>query len=647
MNDSKTVFDTSVWENLTVEKYNKWYQQSLSNPTKFWEEKAKEFISWEKDWLTLCDQDLNKGFIAWFKEAQLNVCYNCVDRHLKTHADKPAIIWEPDNPLEKNEVITYQQLHDRVCQVANALKQQGVQKGDRVCLYLPMIPEAAISMLACARIGAVHTVVFAGFSSKSLQDRLIDVKAKIVITADGSRRGGKHIGLKEQVDEALNDLDWTVSVLVVKNTKEKIAMVPIRDHWLDDLCKNQSVFCEPEIMNSEDPLFILYTSGSTGKPKGILHTQGGYITYAAMTFRYVFDYKPGDIFWCTADVGWVTGHTYFVYGPFAMGATNLMFEGVPNFPTPSRCWEIIDKHSVNIFYTAPTAIRALMANGDQYVTSTSRKSLRVLGTVGEPINPEAWRWYHDIVGNGCLPVVDTWWQTETGGIMLAPLINISKQQPGSAGLPFFGVCPQIIDEQGFQVKSNVKGRLVLSESWPGMMRTIYNDHARFVKQYFSQVEGRYTTGDGAYQDEFGEYWITGRIDDVINVSGHRLGTAEIESALVLHKDVAEAAVVGVPDPIKGQAIFAFVTLNDKVCFNDGLKDDLNSLVVKVIGKIALPKRIQWAPALPKTRSGKIMRRVLRLIAQGEFNELGDLSTLADQYVVENLISERKMMQESS
>lgn len=639
---NQTIAD-SVWEPLTKQTYLDWYQQSIESPDAFWSEQAKRFINWDKPWDTVREENLREGEITWFKGAQLNVSYNCIDRHLEQHADKTAIIWEPDSPDDTTQTITYQQLHDKTCQIANVLKAHGIKKGTRVCIYLPMIPEAAMCMLACARIGAVHSVVFAGFSSASLKNRIEDAQAQMVITADGLIRGGKHLDTKGQVDEALKGVDCVKTVLVMKHCHTKVTMHD-RDHWLQEEMDKQATSCPPEKMDAEDPLFILYTSGSTGKPKGVLHTQGGYITYAAMTFRYVFDYQPKDIYWCTADVGWITGHTYMVYGPLAMGATNVMYEGVPNYPTPSRCWQIIDKHNVTIFYTAPTAIRALMAQGNEHVNSTSRDSLRVLGTVGEPINPEAWRWYHDVVGKAKLPIVDTWWQTETGGIMIAPLINISKQNPGSAGLPFFGVKPQCVDAQGKQTKPNEKGRLAIMQSWPGMARTIYRDHPRYMKQYLSEIPGAYFTGDGCYQDDQGEFWITGRVDDVINVSGHRLGTAEIESALVSHPDVAEAAVVGIPDEIKGQEIYAFVTLNDGVKFNQALSEELRQAVVTDIGKIARPKQIQWAPSLPKTRSGKIMRRVLRLIAQDVFDELGDLSTLADQSVVENLISGKKAMQ---
>lgn len=640
----KLAIGSEIWGKLTKEMYLNWYEQSIHQPEKFWSEQAKKFITWYKPWTQVCEQDFTHANITWFKDAQLNVSYNCIDRHLKNNAEKTAIIWEPDDPTKQHKLITYQELHDKVCQFANVLKRYGVKKGSRVCIYLPMIPEAAMLMLACARIGAVHSVVFGGFSAQSLKDRIVDAKATVVLTADAGIRGGKTIPLKDQVDIAVKGVDCVEHVLVVKTGQTDISMQADRDVWLLEEAANEATTCEPERMDAEDPLFILYTSGSTGKPKGVLHTQGGYITYAAMTFRYVFDYQPDDIYWCTADIGWVTGHTYMIYGPFCLGATNVMFEGVPNYPTPSRCWEVVDKHKVSIFYTAPTAIRALMAQGNEYVNQCSRTSLRVLGTVGEPINPEAWRWYHDVVGDSKLPIVDTWWQTETGGVLLAPLINISKQKPGSAGLPFFGIQPKIVDEAGKEIEPNKKGRLVIAGAWPGMMRTIYGDHERFVKTYFSQVKNHYFTGDGAYQDEDGEYWITGRIDDVINVSGHRLGTAEIESALVQHPCVAEAAVVGIPDEIKGQNIYAFVTLTKGTEPTENLNKELKDQVKDIIGKIAIPKCIQWAPQLPKTRSGKIMRRILRAIAKDDYDHLGDISTLADSTVIQELVKEKKAIQ---
>lgn len=634
---NKTTIDEKIWKKLTKECYLDWYRQSLTNPETFWAEQAQRFVTWYKPWQKVMQTDFNKAEINWFVGSQLNVSFNCIDRHLATQADKTAILWERDQPSEKVESITYQQLHDCVCQIANVLKSKGVKKGSRVCLYLPMIPEAAYSMLACARIGAVHSVVFGGFSAQSLKDRIEDAEAEIVITADFGTRGGKKIALKNQVDKALENVSCVKHVLVVQHTGDKVAWDESRDHWLHDLTKDQPTDCKPEVMEAEDPLFILYTSGSTGKPKGVLHTQAGYLTYAAMTFRYAFDYQPEDIYWCTADVGWITGHTYLVYGPLALGATTVLFEGVPNYPTPSRCWEIVDKHSVSIFYTAPTAIRALMAHGDAPVQSTSRQSLRVLGTVGEPINPEAWRWYYDVVGEGKRPIVDTWWQTETGGIMIAPLIGCSKQQPGSAGVPFFGVHPKVVNEQGEELKANQEGALIIAQSWPGQMRTVYKDHERFKSTYFSQVPGAYFTGDGAHIDEYGEYWISGRMDDVINISGHRLGTAEVESALVLHPKVAESAVVGIADEIKGQNIVAFVTLNDGEVNSSELKDELLKQVISAIGKFAVPKILIFTPNLPKTRSGKIMRRILRKISENELDELGDTSTLADASVVDDLI----------
>ncbi|MBL6939739.1 MAG: acetate--CoA ligase [Alphaproteobacteria bacterium] len=618
-------------------KYEAMYAQSIKDPDGFWREQAKR-IDWIKPFTKVKDVSWNPDnlYIKWFEDGTLNVSANCIDRHLPKRAKQTAIIWEGDDPKDSRH-ITYQVLHDEVCRFANVLKAQGVKRGDRVTIYLPMIPEAAYAMLACARIGAVHSVVFAGFSPDSLAGRILDCASTIVLTADEGLRGGKPIPLKKNTDEALLKCPDVKSVVVVSRTGAPTPMKPGRDVWYHDACAKVSTACPPETMNAEDPLFILYTSGSTGKPKGVLHTTGGYAVYTAFTHQYVFDYHDGDIFWCTADVGWVTGHSYIVYGPLANGATTLMFEGVPNYPNTSRFWEVIDKHKVNIFYTAPTALRALMREGDAPVKKTSRRSLRLLGSVGEPINPEAWLWYHRVVGDGRCPIVDTWWQTETGGILISPLPGATDLKPGSATKPLFGIVPQLVDADGKVLEGATSGNLCLTESWPGQMRTVYGDHQRFIDTYFKTYRGKYFTGDGCRRDEDGYYWITGRVDDVINVSGHRLGTAEVESALVAHHDVAEAAVVGYPHDIKGQGIYAFVTLKVGVSGSEALAHELKQWVGKEIGPIARPDVIQFAPGLPKTRSGKIMRRILRKIGEGDTSNLGDTSTLADPTVVADLV----------
>jgi len=623
--------------------YAEMYARSVDDNEAFWADQASR-IDWIKPFTKVKDVSFAKDdlHIRWYYDGSLNVCYNCVDRHLDTKADDVAIIWEGDDP-SRDLTITYRDLHERVCRFANSLKSLGAKRGDRITLYMPMIPEAAIAMLACARIGAVHSVVFGGFSPDALAGRIHDCESNIVITADEGLRGGKSIPLKANVDAAAENPDVTTleKVLVVRNTGNDISWVDGRDAWLHDLEAQVDADCPWQEMGAEDPLFILYTSGSTGTPKGVLHTTGGYLVYAAMTHQYVFDYQPGDVYWCTADVGWVTGHSYIVYGPLANGAITLMFEGVPNYPTSSRFWEVCDKHNVNICYTAPTAIRALMREGDGPVKSTSRKSLRLLGSVGEPINPEAWEWYYHVVGEGRCPIVDTWWQTETGGILITPLPGATALKPGSATTPFFGIMPAIVDSDGNVLEGATEGNLIVCDSWPGQMRTVYGDHERFVSTYFSTYEGSYFTGDGVRRDEDGYYWITGRVDDVLNVSGHRMGTAEVESALVSHKDVAEAAVVGYPHDIKGQGIYAYVTLMGGVESSDELCGELQKWVRKEIGPIAKPDLIQWAPGLPKTRSGKIMRRILRKVAADDYAELGDTSTLADPAVVDNLIENRQ------
>lgn len=621
---------------ISNDQYLEMYEASIERPEEFWSQQANEFLTWYKPWEKLTESDFIKGEVKWFIGAELNASYNCIDRHLDDRGDQVAIIWEGDDPND-DEKITYRQLHEKVCRLSNLLKNRGVKKGDRVCIYMPMIPEAAFAMLACARIGAIHSVVFGGFSPQALQDRILDSDCQLVITADEGMRGGRPIPLKANTDTALEACPNVHTVVVVCRTGGDINWDDTRDIWYHDATKDASAVCEPEHMDSEDPLFILYTSGSTGKPKGVLHTTGGYLLYTAMTHKYVFDYHDGEIYWCTADVGWVTGHSYIVYGPLANGATTLMFEGIPNYPDASRCWQIVDKHKVNIFYTAPTALRALMAQGDEFVNSTSRQSLHLLGTVGEPINPEAWEWYYHIIGEQRCPIVDTWWQTETGGIMITPLPGATALKPGSATRPFFGVKPVVLDTDGNEVEGAASGILAIDRSWPGQIRTIFGDHARCIETYYSQYDGYYLTGDGVRRDEDGYYWITGRIDDVLNISGHRMGTAEVESALVLHEKVAEAAVVGYPHDIKGQGIYAYVTLMHDVEGSDELREELNQLVRSEIGAIAKPDILQWAPGLPKTRSGKIMRRILRKIAENELDNLGDTSTLADPSVVDDLI----------
>ncbi len=624
---------------IDAKTYNDWYQRSINDPEGFWAEHGKR-IDWIKPYTQVKDVSFTGNVhIKWFADGTLNVAANCLDRHLAKRGDQTAIIWEGDNPNE-SEHITYRDLHERVCRLANALEAQGVKKGDRVTIYMPMIPEAAVAMLACARIGAIHSVVFGGFSPDSLAGRIQDCDSSVLITADEGLRGGRKVPLKVNADKALETC-WSVkTVVVVKRTGGDVHMVHGRDVWYHDICAKASPVHKPAEMNAEDPLFILYTSGSTGKPKGVLHTSGGYLVYAAMTHQYVFDYHDGEVFWCTADVGWVTGHSYIVYGPLANGAITMMFEGIPNYPDSSRFWQVIDKHKVNIFYTAPTAIRALMREGEGPVKKTSRKSLRLLGSVGEPINPEAWLWYYNVVGDGRCPIVDTWWQTETGGILITPLPGAIALKPGSATLPFFGLKPLVVDAEGNELKGAAEGNLCISDAWPGMMRTVYGDHDRFVQTYFSTYKGLYFTGDGCRRDEDGYYWITGRVDDVINVSGHRMGTAEVESALVAHPKVAEAAVVGYPHDIKGQGIYAYVTLVAGANPTEDLRKELVGWVRKEIGPIASPDLIQWAPSLPKTRSGKIMRRILRKIAANEFQALGDTSTLADPTVVEDLVENR-------
>ena len=620
-------------------RYQEMYRRSIENPEEFWSEQAEKYLTYTKKWDQVMSYDYVTGAIAWFSGAKLNATVNCIDRHLEARGDQIAIIWEGDDPSEQ-QYISYNELHESVCRFANLLKSRGVRKGDRVSIYMPMIPEAAVAMLGCARIGAVHSVVFGGFSPDSLRDRILDSDCRVVVTADEGPRGGRPVPLKANVETALAECPDVHTTIVVRRTGAEVPSNAKRDIWYHEGMASVSPDCEPEEMDAEDPLFILYTSGSTGKPKGVLHTTAGYQLYAAMTHQLVFDYKDGEIYWCTADVGWITGHSYIVYGPLANGATTLMFEGVPTYPDGSRFWNVVDKHSVNIFYTAPTAIRALMSLGDGPVLSADRTSLRILGTVGEPINPEAWEWYYRVVGGQQCPIVDTWWQTETGGILITPLVGATPLKPGSATRPFFGIQPALLDDEGNEVDGAGVGNLVIRRSWPGQMRTVYGDHERFVSTYFARYPGYYMTGDGARRDEDGYYWITGRVDDVINVSGHRMGTAEVESALVLHDLVAEAAVVGYPHEIKGQGIYGYVTLMVGSDPSDELKRDLVNLVRKEIGPFAAPDIIQWAPGLPKTRSGKIMRRILRKIAASEIDDLGDTSTLADPSVVDDLVAKR-------
>jgi acetyl-CoA synthetase len=626
---------------INQDKYQEMYNRSVQDPNGFWGEIGKR-IDWMKPYTKVKNTsfDPNNVSIRWYEDGTLNVCHNCVDRHVPTRGDQIAIIWEGDDPTD-DEQITYRQLHERVQKMANVFKANGVQKGDRVTIYLPMIPEAAYAMLACARIGAVHSIVFAGFSPDSLLNRVEDADSKLVITSDEGLRGGRTVPLKKNADAALANHTGDMTVIVVRRTGNEVAMTAGRDVWLHEELVKVSADCPCEEVNAEDPLFILYTSGSTGKPKGVVHTTGGYLVFASLTHQYVFDYHDGDIYWCTADVGWVTGHSYIVYGPLANGATTLMFEGVPNYPTASRFWSVVDKWNVNTFYTAPTAIRALMGAGDDFVNRTDRSSLRLLGSVGEPINPEAWDWYHRVVGSSRCPIVDTWWQTETGGILITPLPGATTLKPGSATLPFFGVQPALVDDKGAELDGATNGNLIIKDSWPGQMRTVYRDHERFVQTYFSTYPGNYFTGDGARRDDDGFFWITGRVDDVINVSGHRMGTAEVESALVAHAKVAEAAVVGYPHDIKGQGIYCYVTLNAGEVATDDLKKELVKHVRTEIGPIASPDLLQFAPGLPKTRSGKIMRRILRKIAEDDFSNLGDTSTLAEPAVVDDLIANRQ------
>ena len=625
---------------LSNEEYEKLYKESLDHSEVFWSKQANEYLDWISPWEKVSESDLTKGEVSWFIRGKINASENCIDRHLEKKSDQIAIIWEGDDP-SISKSITYQELYESVCRFANALKGRGIKKGDRVCIYMPMIPEAAYAMLACARIGAIHSVVFGGFSPESLKDRILDSDCQAVITADEGLRGAKKIPLKQNVDEALINCPNVHTVFVVKRTGAEINWVNERDVSYEEIVSSMNSDCPPEVMDSEDPLFILYTSGSTGKPKGVLHTTAGYLLQTTMTHKLIFDYHEGEVFWCTADVGWVTGHSYIVYGPLSNGATTLMFEGIPTYPSPSRFWEVVDKHQVNIFYTAPTALRALMAQGNEHLESTSRESIRVLGTVGEPINPEAWEWYFQAVGDKRCPIVDTWWQTETGAAMISPLAGSTPQKPGSATKPFFGIEPALIDENGQEIEGEGSGNLVIKRSWPSQIRTVYGDHKRCVETYYSLYPGYYATGDGARRDKDGYYWITGRVDDVLNVSGHRLGTAEIESALVLHETVAEAAVVGYAHDIKGQGIYCYVTLMTGIEPSDELKSDLVGLVAKEIGAIAKPDIIQWAPGLPKTRSGKIMRRILRKIAGNEIKDLGDTTTLAEPSVVKEIIENRE------
>lgn len=621
---------------ITSQNYLQLKQQAIDEPEQFWAQQAEEFLSWSKPWQTVLTGGFDKVDFRWFDGGELNVSVNCIDRHLPQRANQTAIIWEGDDPHQSHH-ITYQALHDQVCQLANALKNHGVKKGDRICIYMPMIPEAAFAMLACARIGAIHSVVFGGFSADALRDRIQDAECSIVITADEAIRGGKPVPLKQQVDIALQDQHSVNKVIVCKHSGTEIDWHPGRDNWYHEITVNESSHCEPTAMKAEDPLFILYTSGSTGQPKGVLHTTAGYLLYAAMTHKYVFDYHDDDIYWCNADIGWITGHSYIVYGPLVNGATTLIFAGVPNYPDASRFWRVIDKHQVTLFYTAPTAIRALMREGDDWVKQCQRSSLQLLGTVGEPINPEVWEWYHHVVGADRCPIVDTWWQTETGGILISPLAGVTELKPGSTSHSLFGIQAQILDDNGKPVPNNHKGKLVISQPWPGQARTVYGDHQRFIDTYFKTFPGFYDTGDGARCDSDGYFWITGRVDDVINVSGHRLGTAEIENALLEDHEVAEAAVVGISHEIKGQAIVAYVTLKKKITGNQDTKQRLINIVRERIGPIATPDTITFTDALPKTRSGKVMRRILRKIACGNTEDLGDTSTLADPTVIIKLL----------
>ena len=634
---------TEQWKDnawINQDRYQAMYRESIKHPEEFWAKQAEEFLSWESPWQTVCDYSFERAEATWFGGGTLNVSVNCIDRHLNERADQTALIWEGDEPTDDKK-ITYRDLHDKVSRMGNVLRDRGVKKGDRVCIYMPMIPEAAYAMLACARIGAVHSVVFGGFSPEALKDRILDSDCRVVITADEGYRGGKTVPLKANVDKALLNCPDVHTCLVVERTGGSVDWASNRDIWYETSTQAVSAVCAPEMMDAEDPLFVLYTSGSTGKPKGVMHTTGGYLLMAAMSHKYTFDYKEGDVYWCTADVGWITGHSYILYGPLCNGGISLMFEGVPTYPDASRFWQVIDKHQVNQFYTAPTAIRALMGAGDEWVKNTSRSSLKLLGTVGEPINPEVWEWYYQIIGQSRCPIVDTWWQTETGAHMLTPLPGATDLKPGSATQPFFGVEPILLDTEGNEIEGAGEGLLMIKSSWPSQIRTVYGDHQRCIDTYFSAYPGYYFTGDGARRDKDGDYWITGRVDDVLNVSGHRMGTAEVESALVLHEKIAEAAVVGYPHAIKGQGIYCYVTPMSGVVSDDTLQAELVALCVSEIGPIAKPDIIQWAPGLPKTRSGKIMRRILRKVAANELDNLGDTSTLADPSVVEELIDNRR------
>ena len=631
--------DLAATANVTAEQYAEMYKRSVENPNEFWAVQADRFLDWFKKWDSVGEYDFNSGQIKWFEGGKLNAAYNCLDRHLESRGDKVALIWESDDASEVR-TFTYRELHAQVCKLSNVLKERGVKKGERICIYMPMVPEAMIAALATARIGAIHSIVFGGFSPEALKDRILDSDCQVVITADEGPRGGKNVPLKKNADAAMKSCPDVHTCVVVQRTGNPVEMQSPRDIWYHESTAEASLDCPAEVMDAEDPLYILYTSGSTGKPKGVVHTTGGYMLYVTMTFNYSFDYREDEVYWCGADIGWVTGHSYIVYGPLSNGATNVMFEGVPVYPDASRFWQICDRYNVNIFYTAPTAIRALIGAGNQYVEKTSRKSLRILGTVGEPINPEAWEWYHEKVGDRRCPIVDTWWQTETGGHMITPLPGATRLKPGSATNPFFGIVPCLVDNEGNELEGATEGALCIKYSWPGQMRTVWGDHERFIQTYFSTFPGMYMTGDGARRDEDGYYWITGRVDDVMNVSGHRLGTAEIESALVLHPSVAEAAVVGYPHDIKGEAIYAYVTTVVGTEENDELKAELFNMVRTEISPIAKPDVIQFAPGLPKTRSGKIMRRILRKVASNDIDELGDTSTLAEPAVVDDIIENR-------
>ena len=642
MSDSKIYDipkDVAAGSHINADNYQELYERSISDPNGFWAEQADNFLHWFKKWDKVGEFDFNSGHIRWFEGGKLNAAYNCLDRHLESRGDQAALIWESDDGSTV-KTYTYKELHAEVCKLSNVLRDRGVKKGDRICIYMPMVPEAAIAALSCARIGAIHSIVFGGFSPEALKDRILDSDCQVVITADEGPRGGKNVPLKGNADAAMESCPDVHTCVVVQRTGNAVGMKAGRDIWYHEATSEVSTDCPAEEMDAEDPLYILYTSGSTGKPKGVVHTTAGYLLFVTMTFRYTFDYHEGDVYWCGADIGWVTGHSYIVYGPFSNGATNIMFEGIPTYPDASRFWQMCDRHNVNLFYTAPTAIRALIGAGDEHLENSTRKSLRILGTVGEPINPEAWEWYHKKVGDRRCPIVDTWWQTETGGHMITPLPGATKLKPGSATKPFFGVQPCLVDPQGKEIEGAAEGALCIKTSWPGQMRTVWGDHERFIQTYFSTFPGMYMTGDGARRDEDGYYWITGRVDDVMNVSGHRLGTAEIESALVVHPAVAEAAVVGFPHDIKGEAIYAYVTTVAGTEETDELKAELFNIVRTEISPIAKPDVIQFAPGLPKTRSGKIMRRILRKVASNDIGDLGDTSTLAEPAVVDDIIENR-------